>query len=322
MHKKLESDLISLAHSILQMKNKDNVFLLKQKSKEIYEKLSVLAFVEEYVNSGPNLKQTKEEVISKIETAFQLESSEKEFVETVTPQIEKVQEIKNEIVEELKIEVKVEEIIEQPFDELVELMHSDEVITEEVNAETKVEEIELELTRAEEEVKEEVVEEIKVETKIEETIEQPFVEPVMELIRSNKEINIETEVEEIVEEPVTDITAVKVQENKALTLEEELEDTISVDQLATLFDLPVPRSLNDRLGTNIQIGLNDRIIFVKNLFEGSQEDFNRVVSQLNTYATEKEAKRFIQKMVKPDYDWSQQEELEARFVEIVERKFA
>ena len=58
------------------------------------------------------------------------------------------------------------------------------------------------------------------------------------------------------------------------------------------------------------------------MFEGSQEDFNRVVSQLNTYATEKEAKKFIHKMVKPDYDWSQQEELEARFIEIVERKFA
>ena len=34
-------------------------FALKQKSKEIYEKLSVLAFVEEYVNSTPNLKKPK-----------------------------------------------------------------------------------------------------------------------------------------------------------------------------------------------------------------------------------------------------------------------
>ena len=91
--------------------------------------------------------------------------------------------------------------------------------------------------------------------------------------------------------------------------------------MATLFDVPVPKSLNDKLA-NIQIGLNDRIAFVKNLFNGSQEDFNRVVSQLNTYATEKEAKKFINKMVKPDYDWSEQEDLEARFVAIVLRKFA
>ena len=50
MHKKLESELISLAHSILQMKNKDDVSALLEKASEIHEKLSVLAFVENYVN--------------------------------------------------------------------------------------------------------------------------------------------------------------------------------------------------------------------------------------------------------------------------------
>jgi hypothetical protein len=304
MHKKLESDLISLAHSILQMKNKENVFLLKQKSKEIYEKLSVLAFVEEYVNSGPNLKETKEEVLSIVENAFLLKTSKKEEVdeiEKVVHQLEEVLEIKEEIVEEVKVEVKVEEIIEQPFDELEELMHS------------------------EEDVKVEIVEEIKIEVKVEEIIEQPFDELEELMLSKEKPIKEELVEKELVEEElVTDFIddVVKVEKNKILSLEEELQDTISVDQLATLFDLPAPKSLNDRLATNIKIGLNDRIVFVKNLFEGSQEDFNRVVSQLNTYATEKEAKKFIHKMVKPDYDWSQQEELEARFIEIVERKFA
>lgn len=253
MHKKLEADLTSLAHSILQMKSKDNVFLLKEKSKEIYEKLSVLAFVEEYVNSGPNLNHTKEEVFSQVENAFQLEASKEQNLEnldtseSVTHEEEESKESIEKIIEEVKAEEIKEEIIEQPFDELEELMLSEE-------------------------------------------------------------------------KPVNDF--VKVEENKTSSLEEELQDTISVDQLATLFDTPATKSLNDRLAVNIQIGLNDRIAFVKSLFDGSQEDFNRVVSQLNTYATEKEAKKFIHKMVKPDYDWSQQEELEARFIEIVERKFA
>ena len=43
----------------------------------------------------------------------------------------------------------------------------------------------------------------------------------------------------------------------------------------------------------VQIDLNDRIVFVKHLFEGNQEDFNRVLSQLNTFKTEKEAKKFM-----------------------------
>jgi len=72
--------------------------------------------------------------------------------------------------------------------------------------------------------------------------------------------------------------------------------------------------LNDKIRDDIQIGLNDRIAFVKNLFGGSQEDFNRVVSQLNSFKTEKEAKKFINKMVKPDYNWSDNEDIEQRFM--------
>ena len=52
------------------MKNKKDVFALKQKSKEIYEKLSMLAFVEEYVNTTPNLKESKEELIEKVAQGF------------------------------------------------------------------------------------------------------------------------------------------------------------------------------------------------------------------------------------------------------------
>ena len=40
MHKRLENDLMSLAHEILQMKNKEDVLLLKEKAYEVYEKLS------------------------------------------------------------------------------------------------------------------------------------------------------------------------------------------------------------------------------------------------------------------------------------------
>ena len=82
-------------------------------------------------------------------------------------------------------------------------------------------------------------------------------------------------------------------------------------------------SLNDKLKQeNIQVGLNDRIAFVKHLFNNEQEDYNRVVSQLNTFKSEKDAKNFINTMVKPDYNWSENEELENRFLEIITRKFA
>ena len=72
MHKKLAADLTSLAHSILQMKNKEDVFALKTKAHEVYEKLAVLAFVEEYINNTPNPDHSKEELVAMVKNATNL----------------------------------------------------------------------------------------------------------------------------------------------------------------------------------------------------------------------------------------------------------
>lgn len=85
---------------------------------------------------------------------------------------------------------------------------------------------------------------------------------------------------------------------------------------------PKMKSLNDRLNTTIVVGLNDKIGFINHLFDGSSEDFNRVISQLNTIATEAEAKQFINTMIKPDYNnWIGKEEYEARLISLIESKF-
>ncbi len=267
MHKKLAADLTSLAHSILQMKNKEDVLELKQKAHEVYEKLAVLAYVEEYINTTPNAENTKEELLEKIEK-----------VNTVVdkPIVEVVEEInEDEITEVESITEKVEKIIDEM--EVVELVEEEKIIEPTLKV-------------------------------VEEIIEQPFDELEQTLFSSD----------DFVKDDVKDVG-----EKKTVTLEEELEDTISVDVAADLFEKPSEKkSLNDTLQANIQIGLNDRIAFVKNLFEGNQGDFNRVVSQLNTFKTEKEAKKFINKMVKPDYNWQDKEEYEERFMSIIERKFA
>jgi hypothetical protein len=252
MQKRLEADLVSLAHSILQMKNKDDVTLLHKKAHEIYEKLSVLKFIDDYLATTPNTTETKEEIIEKIES-FLVESNEKET--------EPVAEMEKGLVEE-----KEEEVVE---------------------------------------------------------------------IELSAELDIESETEE------TDRSVEVTAKTPILqtSLEEELKDAISADVATQLFEKATKenpevktvekvetdkrRSLNDTLfKNNIQVGLNDRIAFVKHLFQGSQEDFNRVLSQLNTFKTEKEAKSFINKMVKPDYDWKSKEEYSDRLFELIERKFS
>ena len=270
MHKKLASDLTSIAHGILQMKNKEDVFELKQKAHEVYEKLSVLAYVEEYINNTPNPSKTKEELLEDVLLA------EENRIENNKVEIPLVEESK--IVHHLKEED--EEFVEEVVAEINEVV---EVVVEK---------------------KEENILGLKEDDVI---VEQPFDE--IESLLLEEENNTKSDVK-------------AVGERKIPTLEEELKDTISVDVMADLFKKVDSKSLNDRLQSTIQIGLNDRIAFVKHLFDNDQNDFNRVVSQLNTFKTEKEARSFINKMVKPDYNWSDKEEYETRLFEIIERKFA
>jgi hypothetical protein len=83
------------------------------------------------------------------------------------------------------------------------------------------------------------------------------------------------------------------------------------------------KSLNDKLNINkIQVGLNDRLAFIKHLFNDNAEDYQRVLSQLNTIESEERSMAFIENMVKPEYNnWQGKEEYETRFKAIVERKF-
>ena len=83
-----------------------------------------------------------------------------------------------------------------------------------------------------------------------------------------------------------------------------------------------PRSINDRVKKGINIGVNDRIAFIRHLFDGSSTDYNRVLSQLNTIKSKEEAMNFVANIVKPDYNnWEGKEDYEARFLSIIEKKF-
>lgn len=89
-------------------------------------------------------------------------------------------------------------------------------------------------------------------------------------------------------------------------------------------EAPKAKSLNDKLvKKELSVGLNDRLAFVKHLFNDSTEDFNRVISQLNTIDTEERSIAFIENMVKPDYNqWSGKEDYESRFIALITRRFS
>ncbi|RRQ50139.1 hypothetical protein DZC72_06095 [Maribacter algicola] len=85
----------------------------------------------------------------------------------------------------------------------------------------------------------------------------------------------------------------------------------------------IPKSLNDSLVTKeLKVDLNSKLGFIKHLFHGSTEDYNRVLSQLSTIDSHERSISFIKNMVKPDYDnWEGKEEYEIRFMELIERRF-
>jgi hypothetical protein len=61
---------------------------------------------------------------------------------------------------------------------------------------------------------------------------------------------------------------------------------------------------------------------VKELFNGEEESFKRVVSQLNTIDSEERARSFVDHLVKPEYnDWRGKEAYEKRFMNLICQKY-
>lgn len=279
MHKKLASDLTALAHSILRIKDKNDVVVLKEKALKIYEKLAVLAYVDEYLATTPQATITKEELIEKIEFSQKLEPTavieSENLPESNTMSIEDV--VKTSVSENFTIEADTSESDEK--------LVSDDT-EDKISSKNELEEEKTQLN----------------------VDENPF-EPVLETLFPTDDFS---------KDDVKDVGELKTR-----TLEEELNDTISADVAVDLFTKTTSsKTLNDQFYKSLKIGLNDRIAFVKHLFDGNHEDFNRVVSQINTMDSEKEAKKFINKTVKPDYNWGENvHEYEERFINLIERKF-
>jgi hypothetical protein len=83
-----------------------------------------------------------------------------------------------------------------------------------------------------------------------------------------------------------------------------------------------PKSLNETINSGLSIGLNDRLAFIKHLFNGNIEDYTRVLSQINSMQNFEEANVFITETVIPDYnEWLDKDEFKERFMTLIEKRF-
>ncbi|WP_340076934.1 hypothetical protein [Leptobacterium sp. I13] len=215
MKKKLESELVSIAHRILKLKGKEDIVALQKEAKNVYEQLTILKFVEEHFGSLKPLVG-KSEVVAKFEELAASVLDENKRVPESNP-------------------------------------HEEDIVT-------------------------------------------PLMDTIKDMVAEMPK-----------EDSLDDLLADYKIEPQFVEKEKVASKPISVQQ---------------KLKKGISIDLNDRIAFVKHLFNGSTEDFNRVVSQLNTIDNEKEALHFINDMIKPDYgNWKGKETYEQRLVELIQYKF-
>lgn len=309
MKKRLEAELLSIAHRILKLKNKSEVDQLYHETQKLYEALTVLKFYSD------NYEQVKSEI-----TAVDLEEKLSASLEEKAPETPIV------VAEPIAMEEPKEEVIAETKEEVV---VEEEVVSEEAHEEVIEEETVVvgEITIEEEEVEEQLEEETEVKSDIdfaamfELAAESPNEiedeKPVVEEVKAEtKQISFEELLGENYNEPVfvkpNDIT-------KPISKKEKIEEKSDV-----IVDREEGKSLslNDKLSKTINIGLNDRMGFVKFLFGDSTEDYNRVLSQLNTFSTFEEAKDFIEEIIKPDYNnWEGADEFAERFIGLVEKKF-
>jgi hypothetical protein len=309
MKKRLESELISIAHRILKLKNKSEVDQLYKESQKLYETLSVLKF---YQDNFESVKSDVDEVV--------LEEKLKQSLEV-------------EIAPVLAAEVN-----EEDFEPIAEVEAAPE-IEEEVEEQTESEEDPSDSELAEQSIVSEAPEEVIEEQSIDEeepiANEESAFKPIFELETEEEEqeqhdipaeVAFESQPEEKLEDHIgkyTEPVFVKTNEVSLFTSDssetEEEKQTVAEE----VKEEPKTATFNETTTKSIAIGLNDRIGFVQHLFNDSNEDFNRVISQLNTFDTFEEAKNFINEMVLPDYNyWVGEEDYIERFMEIVEKKFS
>lgn len=324
MKKRLEAELISIAHRILKLRNKSEVDQLYLESKKLYETLAVLKFY------GDNYEVVKNDVaVEDLEAKLDAALDAPEVVAVAAPVVEEAPVV---VEEKLVVEVKTEaetEVVEEEVKEVEEELETEAAEEEEETIEEEPV-IVGEITLDEEDEEEEVP---MTEAKSDLDFEPIFELAAEPMVEEEETVEVAPEVAPIVvEEPAVETP--KKDEPKQISLADLLGENYSEPVFVKPDDVVVPpslknvideqgKSLNEMHSKTINIGLNDKIAFVKYLFADSTEDYNRVLSQLNTFSTFAEAKDFIDEIIKPDYNnWDGVDDYAERFIAIVAKKFS
>ena len=246
MKKKLESELISIAHRILKLKGKEDVIKMHSEVAALYENLTTLKFAHENFEEDMPTIGGDSSFFGMLDEAFNNKVSDTIEVEDKT--YINLDEVEDDNIMEPAIEKIKDMVAQMPIE-----THQVDDIFEASN------------------------------------LDENGIDDFDELTADFKEMPVFERV------------------SKANT--ETKEET--------------KKSLNDKLkGGNLIIGLNDKLAFIKHLFNGESDNYERVLSQINTSSSFKDVINLVQNIIKPDYKgWIGKEDYENRFMELLEGKF-
>ena len=257
MKKKLESQLISIAHRVLKLTGREDLNKMQTEVALLYQKISILKFLETHFNDEIRGEvETDTSFFNTLEDAFNnkasgtVQENEKEYVSNDNQSSETVMEPAIEKIKDIVAQMPHETVVVDALDGNANSSH---------DVEEGMSELPPSLGQL----------------------------PIFETLPSNSDAEIQTQA---------------------------LDDSLSTIEKT---------SLDEKLKKiGFQIGLNDRLAFVNHLFQNNNEDYDRVISQLNTMDSFEEISDFIENIIKPDYgNWEDKGDYETRFLEILKQKF-
>ena len=282
MKKRLEADLMSIAHKILQIKDKTDLNTLFFETRKLYEKLAVLRFVEEHFGDAkPTIGQA--EVVEKMKHFFE-EYDVFEFQ-------------KNNIIPEIISEEKVEEINEEVSDIETNIEETEDLNAIEFEPSLEIEEDEIDNIE-EEDLKS--VEEVQISfldllssdypettfVKLDQNVETP---PVIAF-----DIDVELDIEEIeIEEEIDEVP-----DSKNISLNEKIAKGIAID-------------LNDKIAFVKNLFANSD--------EDYNRVLNQLITYDNFEEAQSFIEDMVKPDYN---SWEGKEDYEQRFLEIIEKKFS
>ena len=148
----------------------------------------------------------------------------------------------------------------------------------------------------------------KVKSKDENLEVAPMMDTIKNMVTEMPEPETYEKLFEKIEETPTFIPKQKEASNK------NKEFQVSLDQER--------ENVNDQFAKSLSIDLNDRLAFIKQLFNDDKINYERVISQIITFESWSEVSKFLNTQVKIEYNnWEGKEEVVERFLYILRNNF-